>query len=126
MKPNNGQHLAFPFHVGANGRAVQVTTLENHVRDELMQLILTNPVERLFLPEFGGGVRRLVFENIDEASGAMVKATLTRAISRWLSTRITLEELKVDIESEKILVDLKYRIAGTQDVRVLRFERKGG
>ncbi len=126
MKPNNGQHLAFPFHVGANGRAVQVTTLENHVRDELMQLILTNPGERLFLPEFGGGVRRLVFENIDEASGAMVKATLTRAISRWLSHRITLEELKVEIESEKIEVNLKYRIAGTQDVRVLRFQRKGG
>lgn len=126
MKPNNGQHLAFPFHVGADGRAVQVTSLENHVRDELMQLILTNPVERLFLPEFGGGVRRLVFENIDEATGAMVKATLTRAISRWLSNRITLEELKVDIESEKIEVDLKYRIAGTQDVRVLRFQRKGG
>lgn len=126
MNPNNGRHLAFPFRVGNDGRAVQVATLEDHVRDELMQLILTNPAERLFLPEFGGGVRRLVFENIDEASGAMVKATLTRAISRWLSSRITLEELKVEIENEKIEVDLKYRIAGTQDVRVLRFQRKGG
>lgn len=126
MNPNNGRHLAFPFRVGNNGRAVQVTTLEDHVRDELMQLILTNPGERLFLPEFGGGVRRLVFENLDEATGAMVKATLTRSISRWLSSRITLEELKVDIENEKIEVDLKYRIAGTEDVRVLRFQRKGG
>lgn len=126
MKPNNGRHLSFPFHVGGDGRAAQLSTLEDHVRDELAQLILTNPAERLFLPEFGGGVRRLVFENIDDTTGAMVKAVLTRSISRWLSHRITLEDLSVDVANETIEVDLKYRIAGTQDTRVLRFQRKGG
>ncbi len=126
MNPNNGRHLAFPFRIGPNGRAVQVTTLEDHVRDELMQLILTNPAERLFVPEFGGGVRRLVFENIDETTGAMTKAILTRAISRWLGHRVVLENLTVEIENEKIEVDLKYRIAGTEDTRVLRFQRNGG
>jgi phage baseplate assembly protein W len=126
MNPNNGRHLAFPFRIGTNGRAVQVTTLEDHVRDELMQLILTNPAERLFVPEFGGGVRRLVFENIDETTGAMTKAILTRAISRWLGHRVVLENLTVEIENEKIEVDLKYRIAGTEDTRVLRFQRNGG
>ena len=126
MIPNNGRHLAFPFRVGNNGRAVQVSTLEDHVRDELVQLILTNPAERLFVPEFGGGVRRLVFENIDETTGAMTKAILTRAISRWIGHRVTLENLTVDIENEKIEVDLKYRIAGTEDTRTLRFQRNGG
>ena len=126
MKPNNGLDLAFPFRIGNNGRAVQAATLEDHVRDELVQLILTNPAERLFLPEFGGGVRRLVFENIDETTGAMVKAVLTRSISRWLSNRVTLEDLTVIIENETIAVDLKYRIAGTEDTRVLKFQRHGG
>jgi|SRR5882672_4964435 len=126
MNPNNGRHLAFPFHVGNDGRAAQVSTLEDHVRDELVQLILTNPAERLFLPEFGGGVRRLVFENIQDTTGAMVKATLTQASSRWLSNRVVLEELVVEIQNELIEVDLKYRIAGTEDPRVLRFQRNGG
>jgi uncharacterized protein len=126
MKPNNGRHLAFPFRIGSDGRAVQVATLEDHVRDELVQLILTNQAERLFLPEFGGGVRRLVFENIQDTTAAMVKATLTRAISRWLSHRVVLEELTVEIQNETIDVDIKYRIAGTEDSRVLRFQRKGG
>ena len=126
MKPNAGRHLAFPFRVGGDGRAQQVTTLEEHVRDELVQLILTNPSERLFLPEFGGGVRRLVFENIDETTGAMVKAVLTRAVSRWLGNRVTLEDLVVVTQNETIAVDLKYRIAGTEDSRVIRFERHGG
>lgn len=127
MNPNNGRHLAFPFRVGNDGRAVQVTTLEGHVRDELVQLILTNPAERLFLPEFGGGVRRLVFEGADEATtGAMAKALLTRNITRWLGHRITLESLQVAVENEKIEVEIIYRIAGTEDKRVLRFQRNGG
>jgi len=126
MKPNNGRHLAFPFRIDPSGRAAQVATLEEHVRDELVQLILTNPGERLFLPEFGGGVRRLVFENIDETTGAMVKALLTRSISRWIGNRVTLEDLNVLIENETIAVDLKYRIAGTEDVRVIKFQRQGG
>jgi hypothetical protein len=125
MKPNNGLHLAFPFRIGNNGRAVQVASLEDHVRDELVQLILTNPAERLFLPEFGGGVRRLVFENIDETTGAMVKAVLTRSISRWIGNRVTLEDLTVIIENETIAVDLKYRIAGAEVSRVLKFQKQG-
>jgi Phage baseplate assembly protein W len=126
MNPNNGRHLAFPFRIDTSGRAAQVTTLEDHVRDELMQLILTNPAERLFVPEFGAGVRRLVFENIDETTGAMTKAIITRAISRWIGHRVVLENLTVLIENEKIEVDLKYRIAGTEDTRTLRFQRNGG
>ena len=126
MTNPNGNHLSFPFRIGTDGRTAEVTTLEMHVRDELVQLLLTNPGERLFLPEFGGGVRRLVFENVDETTGAMTKALITQAISRWIGHRVTLEELKVNIENETIDVDLKYRIAGTEDTRVIRFQRNGG
>ena len=126
MTNPNGNHLSFPFRIGTDGRSAEVTTLETHVRDELVQLLLTNPGERLFLPEFGGGVRRLVFENVDETTGAMTKALITQAISRWIGHRVTLEELKVNIENETIDVDLKYRIAGTEDTRVIRFQRNGG
>ncbi|MBS1912263.1 MAG: GPW/gp25 family protein [Bacteroidetes bacterium] len=126
MRAPNGDHLAFPFHVAANGRSAVVDSLEGHVRDELMQLLLTNLGERLFLPEFGGGIRRLVFESTDDTLGAMTKASITQAISQWLGTRITLEALDVSIQDTTITIDLQYQIAGTQDSRVVRFQRKGG
>lgn len=126
MAENYGRHLSFPFRIGNDGRTAQVYSVEDHVREELIQLILTNPGERAFLPEFGGGVRRLVFESADETTAAMTKAMLTQAISRWLGHRITLEELTVKVENERIDVEIKYRIAGTEDTRVMRFERKGG
>lgn len=122
----DGRHLSFPFRIGSNGRTAQISALEEHIRDELLQLILTNPGERAFLPEFGGGARRLVFEGAGEITEAMAKAMIGQAVSRWLGQRITLEELSVEVRNETIIVDLKYRIAGTEDQRRVRFERKGG
>lgn len=122
----DGRHLAFPFRITADGRTAQAASLEQHVRDELIQLILTNPGERLFLPEFGAGVRRLVFENAGEITAAAAKATISQALSRWLGERVTPEELIVESNNETITVDLKYRVAGTADQRRIRFERQGG
>lgn len=119
------KHLSFPFRINSNGRSAQVSSLEAHVRDELIQLILTNPGERAFLPEFGGGVRRLVFENASEAIAGVTKARITQAISRWLGHRVTLEDLQVTIDNSTLEVQIQYRIAGTKDSRIMKFQRNG-
>jgi len=122
----DGRHLSFPFRIGKDGRTAQVSSLEEHIRDEILQLLLTNPGERAFLPEFGGGARRLVFEGAGDVTESMAKAMISQAISRWLGQRITLDDLMVEARNETITVDLKYRIAGTEEQRRLKFERKGG
>ena len=126
MNPPDGKHLSFPFRIAPDGRTAPVTSLETHVRDELMQLILTNPAERAFLPDFGGGARRLVFEGGGQTTQAMAKAMITQSVSTWLGQRITLEELTVTMENATITIDLIYRIAGTEDRRRVQFERNGG
>lgn len=126
MKLQNGKHLSFPFRVGNDGWMTTVKTLDEHVRDEIVQLILTNQGERPFLVDFGGGVRRLVFEAADEATGAIAKANITEAITRWLGHRVTLEYINVEVKDSTIFVDIRYRLAGTDDTRVLRFQREGG
>lgn len=122
----NGAHLAFPFRIGADGRAVSVDTVDHHVRDELIQLLLTNLAERPFLPDFGGGMRRLVFEGESDSTAAVTKASLTEALSRWLGQRLTVQSLDVTIDDATIAVDLKYRVAGSPDVRSVSFQRNGG
>lgn len=123
MRLQNGKHLAFPFRVGQDGRLVTVKTLDEHVRDEIVQLIMTNHGERPFLVDFGGGVRRLVFESADEATAAVTKATITQAINRWLGHRVVLEYLNAEVSDSTITVDIRYRLAGTEDSRTLRFQR---
>lgn len=125
MTSEYGRHLSFPFHVGTDGRTAQVNALDEHVKDELIQLLLTSQGERLFLPEFGAGLNRLVFEPAGEAMRGMTKAMVTQAISKWLGERITLEALAIEIEESKIEVEIKYRIAGSEDSKVMRFQRAG-
>jgi phage baseplate assembly protein W len=126
MTAPNGPHLSFPFRIAADGRSAQVQTLEEHVRDELIQLILTDLGERADLPELGGGVRRLVFEGAGLTTSAMAKAMLSQALSRWLARRVTVEQLDVAGVNDTLTVDLVYRVAGSPDQRLVRFQRNGG
>ena len=125
MALSHGRHLAFPFRIGGDGRTVAPVDDAAHVRDELLQLLLTSPAERLFLPEFGGGVRRLVFEPASEALRGVVKARITNGLSRWLGHRLTVELIDVvwDDAAATLEVTVKYRPAGSPDSRVVKFQR---
>ena len=121
----HGRHLAFPFRIENDGRTATPRTVEDHIRDEIVQLLLTNPGERPFLPEFGGGVRKLIFEPASDVLAGMTKARITQALTRWLGHRLILENLDVTFTDSTIEVEIKYRPAGTDDSRVLKFQRKG-
>jgi phage baseplate assembly protein W len=127
MALSNGRHLAFPFRIGPDGRTAAPASDAEHVRDELLQLLLTSPGERLFLPEFGGGLRRLVFEPASDTLRNVVKARITQALSRWLGQRLTVEMLDVtwDSSAATLEVIVQYRPAGSADSRVVKFQRSG-
>jgi hypothetical protein len=142
MALSNGRHLAFPFRIGSDGRTAAPASDAEHVRDELLQLLLTSPGERLFLPEFGGGVRRLVFEPASDVLRGVVKARITQALSRWLGHRLTVELIDVRFGDEAAVpgttpeslldrltggleVTVKYRPAGSPDSRIVKFQRTG-
>jgi uncharacterized protein len=122
---SNGRHLAFPFRIGQDGRTATPASDADHVRDELLQLLLTNPGERPFVVEFGGGVRKLVFEPTSDVLRGVTKARLTQALSRWLGHRLTTELLEVTFEGERIEITVKYRPAGSADTRIVKFQRTG-
>lgn len=115
--------MSFPFRAGNDGRIEAPASLEQHIRGEIMQLLLTNPGERPFLPTFGGGLRRLVFQRNDDVAAGLSKAVITQAITHWLGHRVRIENLEVINEDAKLMVDLTYRITETDEVRRVRFER---
>ncbi len=125
MNGEYGRYLAFPFRIDEDGRTAAVSGLDQHVKEEVFQLILTGLGERLFQPELGTNVRRLVFENLDEVTAGMTKSITSQAMSRWLGHRVEVDELVVETSESTITVDVRYRAAGTEDSRVLRFQRSG-
>ncbi len=112
MKPVYGRYLSFPFRIGSDGRTALVADLNDHVRDEIVQLILTGTGERLFLPDFGTNVRRLVFENTDDTVTGLTKATIANALSKWLGSRVAVQSLDVTFADATISVNLQYQVAG--------------
>lgn len=120
----SGRHMAFPFRIGPDGRTATPPTVPDHVRGEVIQLLLTNPGERPFLPALGGGLRRLVFEANSDVTAALAKSTITRAITRWLKTRVELTALEVENQDATMLVGLQYTVVATGEQQALRFEHK--
>lgn len=125
MSTNNGRHLAFPFRIGTDGRTATPADLPEHIRGEVIQLLLTAQGERPFLPSFGAGLRRLVFQRNDDATAGITKALVSQNLSRWLGQRITVELLDVSAEDATLNVDLRYRIIATGEVISVRLQRQG-
>jgi uncharacterized protein len=121
MVNESGSHLAFPFRVSQKGSIEQVSSVEEHIKQELIQLVLVDIGERLFLPEFGGGARGFVFKNIDDSTSSIAKSTLMQAISKWLGHRLIIDDLDVTAEEEKLNIAIKYHMAGTEDTREIIF-----
>jgi phage baseplate assembly protein W len=118
----SGRHLAFPFNIGVDGRTSAPTDLNAHIKGEIIQLLLTTPGERPFLPDFGGGLKRMVFEANDEISAGIAKATVSRALSYWLQERIEVVVLNVENNDSTLNVDLQYRVIATGEEKQLRFQ----
>ena len=125
MALSNGRHLSFPFRIARDGRTAAPVSDADHVREELLQLLLTAPGERLFLPEFGAGLRKLVFEPASDVLRGVVKARITQALSRWLGHRLTVELIEVewDQATAQFSATIQYRPAGSPDSRVIKFQR---
>jgi phage baseplate assembly protein W len=120
-----GRYLAFPFRIGSDGRAAVVAGIDDHTRDQIVQLILTAIGERLFLPELGTNVRKLVFENVDEAVVGVTKTTVANALSKWLGDRVHVDALDVSLSNGTISVELHYRVNGGQANSIV-FQRQVG
>ena len=56
-----------PFHVGDDGRTAS-TSLEDHIRDLIEQVLFTSPGERVNRPTFGSGLLKTVFAPNNDAT----------------------------------------------------------
>lgn len=115
-------HLKFPFTIGPQGRPENPADLAEHVKGEVMQLLLTDPGERPFQPRFGGGLKRLVFEANSDVTAGLARARLTKALSYYLGERLIVRELLTEATETTLAVDLVYELATTSETRRLRFE----
>lgn len=110
-------YLAFPFRVTTNG--AESCSRSDHVRHQIEQVLYTNPGDRVFRPEFGAGLRQLIFEPNATMLWKLVRKQLTSSLTEALYGEVDPRTLEVDIEtpedssgaiSEFLYVTIRYEL----------------
>lgn len=99
--------LAFPFHIDERG-GVAVATGDENIRSKVLQVLLTALGERVNLPDFGCGLRDLLFDPNNEILAAVTEFTVTKALERWLGDEILVERVDVTNEGEQAQIEVVY------------------
>src|SRR3954452_5828783 len=108
--PRVPRFLDFPYSVSGTGTPA-TTEPDDHLRDLILQVLFTNPGERVNLPEFGVGIQRLVFEPSSDALRASVQFLVSTNLQRWLGERIDVEQVQVTSEpglEETVIIEIVY------------------
>lgn len=108
--------LDFPFAIDARGRSA-TTDADEHVRDMIMQVLFTSPGERVNRPEFGCGLKQLVFAPASDALAAATEQLTHGALIRWLEPVITVDHVAVAVVESSLEVTIAYRRKATGERR---------
>jgi Bacteriophage baseplate protein W len=109
---------AYPFRIDpVSGQAAQ-TTYGAHVQQMIWQILLTAPGERADLPEFGCGLRQLLFAPNSDALQATTGLMVRQSLGRWLAGQIQVIDVTVSSgpgeDYSQIVVQVDYLLIETQ------------
>jgi len=66
----------------------------NQIKSDLLCLLLTNPGERVMIPEFGTPLKKLLFEQNDSFLKQEAKRLISQSIEKW-EPRIVVQNIEV-------------------------------
>jgi phage baseplate assembly protein W len=115
-------HVAFPLRADARGRTARVDD-QAHVRDLIEQVLFTAPGERVNRPDFGCGLKSLVFRPNSDVLAAATQTLVKGSLQRWLQNEIQVEAVEVHAEDSRLEVTVAYSVRLTGEQRVDIFTR---
>lgn len=117
-----GRGWSFPPAFNAYDKNVTMSEYEQDIEESLSILLSTSPGERIMQPDFGCGLKRLVFESIDESIKTKIKDLVERAIL-FFEPRIDVENVRVKdnnnqsnntpVDQGVLFIQIEYRIRQT-------------
>lgn len=110
-----GKGISFPPRIGADGRVVWSEGEEN-IRESIKVILLTELNERLYLPNFGGGLNKFLFEPNTATTRQLIRDRITKALAEW-EPRIAVQSVTVEPDSQGLqsaVVTVNYKLVATQ------------
>jgi uncharacterized protein len=110
-----GKGMGFPPRVDPSGRIVW-SEGEDNIRESMRVILMTEPGERLRLPQFGAGLGRFLFEPNIVATHTLIKERINDALKRW-EPRIRVEDVVVSadrVDPQAAIAVITFRLVATQ------------
>ncbi|MGI6457723.1 MAG: GPW/gp25 family protein [bacterium] len=115
--------LRFPLEMDqARGRLRVEDNYTRHVEQLIRQVLLTAPGERVHRPDFGCGLRRMVFAPNDPTTASLTQVTIYDALRRWLSSVIDVGSVDVTAVDSTLSIAITYVLKARLERRVLNLE----
>lgn len=115
--------IHYPFTIDAGvGRLAEETDYAAHVEQMIKQVLFTNPGERINRPDFGCGLRRMVFAPNSEVTASLTQVMVFQALETWLGNLINVDEVRVKAIEEVLEVRIVYVLKARQERRYLNLE----
>ena len=118
-------YFDFPFHIDGRGRSAEAG-VDDHVRDMIYQVLFTNPGERVNRPDFGCGLKQLLFMPNSDALAASTQQLVQGALLRWLQDVISVESVEVSSIESTLEVKVTYVRRDSGERREELFRREIG
>lgn len=118
------QAIHHPLAISAkSGRLRQETDYDAYIRQLIRQVLLTAPGERINRPEFGAGVRRLIFAPLSPATASLAQTTIYQALTTWLDSLIRVENVLAEVsEPGRLDITVTYILRARGERRFLNVE----
>jgi phage baseplate assembly protein W len=115
------RYLEYPY--GVSGRGIPNTAdPPSHLEQLILQVLFTNPGERVNLPQFGAGVQRLLFAPSSDALRTSTQFVISTSLSQWLGDRIDVQQVNVSSEAgyeEQVTIEIVYTVKQTRQQQTM-------
>ena len=118
------RQLDYPFHIDGRGHSAE-TDEDDHIRDLIHQVLFTHPGERVNRPDFGCGLKQLVFMPNSDVLAAATQLVVEGALQRWLEAVITVDRVAVEADDATLMVTVAYTKLSSGERRRDRFTAAG-
>lgn len=99
--------VGFPFRVNEEGRVASLGGNDN-LQAKILQVMLTTPGERVNLPDFGCGLRDLVFDPNNDILAATTEFAINKALQQWLGNDIIVSSVDVSSSEGELQIEVTY------------------
>ena len=115
--------IRYPFAIDNGfGKLAEETNYDRHVEQLMKQVLFTNPGERINRPDFGCGIRRMVFAPNSEVNANLSQIIINQSLEKWLGNVIEVNEVVVNNIEEKLEIKIVYLLRATQERRYLNID----